>query len=332
MSEPIDAVIPWVDGADPTHKRKLDDYLASLGRSRPQTANPTRFSDDGELAFCLSSIVRYAPWFRHLYIITDAQRPQVLDAFRGTPWERRVRVVDHRELFEGFEECLPTFNSRSISSLFWRIPGIAEQYVYFNDDFMLLRKVRPQDFFRDGRVVVHGRWEVQGHRRWSKRLARALGSQRQAGNIPTESRAQDLSARLAGFDQRCFRLEHCPYPMHRATLAEYFDSHPEMLREAIAHRLRDPDQLRPESLAVHLELARRRAITDDRLRLVQLKPSRQFGWRLRTKLRRADHDERAAFACVQSLDEASPEMRARLLGWLDALIGSLQEAVKAAVS
>lgn len=327
MNEPIDAVIPWVDGGDPAHRAKLDAWLAQLGRQRPVAADPTRFNDDGELAWCLASIVRFAPWLRTLHVVTDAQRPAVLDAFRGTPWEARVRLVDHRELYAGFEQYLPTFNSRSISCLFWRIPGIAEHYVYFNDDFMLLRPVAPEDFFRDDRVVVRGHWEKQACRRWDKRLAKALGVRRQGAALPTESKAQDLSARLAGFADRCFRLRHCPYPMRRATLADYFAERPALLRETIGYRLRDPAQLRPESLATHLELARGTALVDDALQLLHLKPAEQPPWRVRRKLRRAERDPAHAFACVQSLEKADPGTHADILAWLDRRVGTLAGAL-----
>ncbi|MGN6112967.1 MAG: stealth family protein [Luteimonas sp.] len=329
MNEPIDAVIPWVDGADPAHRARLDAHLASLGCRRPVAADPTRFNDDGELGWCLASIIRHAPWLRTIHVVTDAQRPAALDALRGTPWESRVRLVDHREIYRGFEEFLPTFNSRSISSLFWRIPGIADRHLYFNDDFMLLRPVAPQDFFRDDRVVVRGRWELQACRRWDKRLARALGARRQADALPTESKAQDLSARLAGFPERCFRLRHCPYPMRSTTLADFFAAHPALLRETIGHRLRHSAQLRPESLATHLELARGSAIVDTELALVHLKPAEQRPWRLRRKLRRADRDPAFAFACVQSLEKADPASHAAIVAWLARRVGGLAEALRA---
>jgi hypothetical protein len=118
--------------------------------------------------------------------------------------------------------------------------------------------------------------------------------------------------------------------MRRATLADYFAAHSGLLHETVAHRLRHPAQLRPESLAVHLELAQDRAIIDDPLKLAHLKPDAQAGWRLRAKLRKADGDERTAFACVQSLDKAPPALRAEIVRWLDARIGSLEAALAGA--
>ena len=59
--------------------------------------------------------------------------------YRGCPrrLQAKIRRVTHRELFEGFEDNLPTFNSLAIETLLWRIPDLAEQFLYFNDDVFL---------------------------------------------------------------------------------------------------------------------------------------------------------------------------------------------------
>lgn len=333
MNESIDAVITWVDGNDPAHRRRLDDYLASLGRARPATADPTRFNDDGELGWCLASIVRFAPWFRTIHIVTADQRPALLDALRGTPWESRVRLVDHSDIFAGFERHLPTFNSRSIITMLWRIPGLAERFVYFNDDFFLLRDVAPGDFFRGETVVERGSWRPQACFRWDKRLARLLGRDAREGDDKAGNHvAQELSARLAGFDREYFRLYHNPFPFRVSTMAAFFAAQPQLLEDNASYRLRSGKQFKAESLDAHLQFAQGRAALDNGLRVVQLKPSEQAGWRLRAKLREADRDPRVAFACVQSLEKSRPEVRAELVRWLDARIGSLPDALGAAVS
>ena len=334
MSEPIDAVITWVDGGDPAHRRKLDAHLASLGRPPPPAADPTRFDDAGELAWCLASIVRFAPWFRHVYIVTADQRPPVLDAFRGTPWEARVRLVDHREIFAGHEHALPTFNSYAIITALWRIGGLSDRFVYFNDDFSLLRAVAPEAFFDGDRMLVRGRWQVQAAQRPVKRLAKTL--RRRLSGAPAEGApgarvghqaAQEESARLAGYQREFVRLFHTPYPMRRSTLERYFAANPVQLERNLEHRLRSPRNFNTECLAAHLEFAQGTATLDGHLKLAHLKPDEQAGWRLRAKLRKADGDERTAFACVQSLDKAPPALRAEIVRWLDARIGSLAAAL-----
>ena len=98
----VDAVVTWVDGADPAHRAKLEAYLASIGRT-PPAARAARFHDAGEIDWCLASIARHAPWLGRVFIVTDAQRPPVLARLAGTPLDGRVHLVDHRALFAGFE-------------------------------------------------------------------------------------------------------------------------------------------------------------------------------------------------------------------------------------
>ena len=59
---PIDAVITWVDGADPAHAARLAAYLDSIGAGRPNAAPPTRFHDAGETS--LEQAEKGQPWGR----------------------------------------------------------------------------------------------------------------------------------------------------------------------------------------------------------------------------------------------------------------------------
>lgn len=320
----IDAVITWVDGDDPAHRQRLAAYLQSRGGAPPPTARPTRFNDAGELEYCVASILRYAPWLRTLHIVTADQTPALMQRLQGTRYADRIRIVDHRELFASFEQYLPTFNSRAIISALWRIEGLTEDFVYFNDDFMLLRDVQPTDFFRDGRVVLRGAWRLQSAHRWTRRIAQWLKQSRdraidRAGNHD----AQELSARLAGFERRYYRLFHNPYPLRRSTLRAFFDAHPDLLDSNLSHRLRSSEQFKAEGVATHLEIAQGGAILDNDLRMVQLKPRAQSERRLRGKMRQADRDPSVAFACVQSLELAPDDLRADILAWLDRRVGRL---------
>jgi hypothetical protein len=56
-----------------------------------------------------------------------------------------VEWVDHREVIP--EDCLPTFSSHAIESRLQHIPGLAEHFVYLNDDVFLMRPTRAADFF-----------------------------------------------------------------------------------------------------------------------------------------------------------------------------------------
>ncbi len=318
----IDAVITWVDGADPAHRAKLDGWLAESGKSRPPSADRTRFNDAGEIDWCIRSILRFAPWFRKIHIVVDGQSPAILEKLRDSEYIDRFNIVDHREIFAGFEQHLPTFNSRSIISMLWRIEGLAENFVYFNDDMFLLRDVKPEDFFRDGKVVQRGLWRMQPGITVASRLLNTLkrmrGSRKQkVGNLES----QQLSARIAGFDDRYYRLYHNPYPMRRSTLRTFFEMHPDLLESNCRHRLRSNEQFKTEAVATHLEFLHEDAIVDNSLHVVQLKPSEQLPARVRLKIAKADSDSSTAFVCVQSLELAPEAVQKEIVAWLDQRIG-----------
>lgn len=314
----IDAVITWVDGADPAHQAKLDAWLAQSGKTRPPSADRTRFNDAGEIDWCIRSILRFAPWFRKIHIVVDGQIPAIVERLRESEHSERFNIVDHRDIFAGFEQHLPTFNSRSIISMLWRIEGLAENFVYFNDDMFLLRDVAPEDFFREGKVVQRGLWKAQSGSSWPGRLLNALkrllGSREQkVGNLES----QQLSARIAGFRDRYYRLFHNPYPMRRSTLQNFFAEHPDLLASNCSHRLRSNEQFKTEAVATHLEFLHGSAIADNSLHVVQLKPSEQLAARVQRKIAKADIDSSAAFACVQSLELAPDTVQREIVEWLD---------------
>ena len=72
-----DAVIAWVDGNDPKHLFKKAQALKALGLISALDLNgtkATRFANNGEIYYCVASILKYAPFVRRIYIVTDAQR------------------------------------------------------------------------------------------------------------------------------------------------------------------------------------------------------------------------------------------------------------------
>jgi len=320
----IDAVITWVDGSDPGHRERLQAYLRQSGQAGAAAAAPTRFGDCNEIEHCVASLLRHAPWLRRIHIVSDRQAPGFLARLRGTAWEDRVRVVDHREFFQGFEAQLPTFSNRSIECLMWRLPGLAERVIYFNDDFALLRPVQPSDFFLpDGGLVLRGRWRRQGRalRALKERLSRWLGRGIQAR--PGNHAAQALSARLAGFGDRYLQAPHVPHPMRVSVLRAFFDAQPQLLADNVRHRLRSSQQFVTTALAAHLELAAGSARVDPRLDVVRIKCDSAPLSTIERQLKSADEDASIAFACVQSLDLAPEAVRKRLLGWLSSRTGSL---------
>ncbi len=151
----VDFVITWVNGDDPNHiaKRALYSPEKQADIFSGESDAPLRWQDNNEVLYCLKSIDIFAPWVRKIWIVTDGQTPN-FESLGGVL--RKIEIVDHSQIFIGYEDLLPTFNSISIENMLWRIPGLSENFVYFNDDVFLTNPTVKKDFFyRDG-VIFRG--------------------------------------------------------------------------------------------------------------------------------------------------------------------------------
>jgi len=317
MTEPVDAVITWVDGNDPAHREKLSAYLNSLGIPVPAAADPTRFNQCGELEQCIKNILRYAPWMRTIYLITDAQLP----SFKSEFPKDKIKIIDHLDIFAGFESCLPTFNSLSIESMFWRIPGLAERFVYFNDDSFLIRPVSYEDFFRGDNLVLRGYWKIQSQNKLRNRMKTWLPFLKEWSFLkeePNEHRnQQENSARIAGWDKHFFHQPHAPFPIRKSILEHFFKENPSLLASNIRFALRDPEQFLSVSLTHHLAMKNKNITIDSSLDALTINAACHSLKKIHQRLREADKNEKIAFMCMQSLDAAPPEIQTELLNWLN---------------
>lgn len=144
---PIDLIYLWVDGNDPVWLEKHNRVTGKTDESSDINCKG-RFANNNELKYSLRSVEAYAPWIRRIFIVTDNQVPEWLDT--SNP---RVRIVDHKEILP--PESLPCFNSATIEHFLYKIPDLAEHFIYANDDMMLNKPVSPSDFFNaDGDPVM----------------------------------------------------------------------------------------------------------------------------------------------------------------------------------
>lgn len=146
---PIDVVYTWVDGTDPDWLSRKREVLESATGERMTegAAADLRFVAHDELRHSLRSLERYAPWVRHVYLVTDRQRPAWLREDHP-----RLTVVDHREIAPPGTR-LPTFNSQAIEANLHRIDGLSEHFLYFNDDVFLSSAVSPDLFFNPNGIA-----------------------------------------------------------------------------------------------------------------------------------------------------------------------------------
>ncbi|XP_022336372.2 N-acetylglucosamine-1-phosphotransferase subunits alpha/beta-like [Crassostrea virginica] len=109
--------------------------------SRDEDISSSRFEDNDELRYSLRSVEKYAPWVRHVFIVTNGQIPHWLDLENP-----RVTIVTHEEIFPN-KTHLPTFSSPAIEANIHRIPGLSKKFIYMNDDVMFGKEVWPEDFY-----------------------------------------------------------------------------------------------------------------------------------------------------------------------------------------
>ncbi|MFL4474807.1 stealth conserved region 3 domain-containing protein [Paeniglutamicibacter sp. MACA_103] len=142
VTEPIDLVYTWVDGADLGWQRQRRDTQARISGALPPTADDAaRYTSHDELRYSLRSAEAFLPWVNHIYVVTAGQRPEWLDEAHP-----RITLVDHGEIFED-QDALPTFNSHAIESQLHRIPNLAERFIYVNDDVFFGHLLGQQVFY-----------------------------------------------------------------------------------------------------------------------------------------------------------------------------------------
>lgn len=238
-----DIVITWVDGADPELMAKRAHYLgAAQAPLHGNGINPHRWLCSDELTYCLRSIANNAPDIRRIWIVTDGQTPILSDlqpAFR-----EKISLVGHREIFAGYEALLPTFNSLSIETFLWRIPGLSEHFIYFNDDVFLTSRVERADFFTATGPVMRGKWVDYSH------LPDCEDSQSDAALLNSYNQIE--AAALAGYSAgHMFSDAHVVHPMQRSIMANLFAAHHDRFVSNAGFRFRSTDQFMPQSLHNH---------------------------------------------------------------------------------
>lgn len=318
-TDPIDVVITWVDGNDPSFKTRRSQYLHHGEDKHDDVAGATRYASVGEIYLCLASINRFASFVHHIYIVTDGQQPTHLDAFLQQNFPEGFipyTIVDHSIIFAGYEQCLPVFNSRAIETMLWRIPGLSERYVYFNDDVMLLSPVTADDFFVDDATCCYAK-------PYSTCLARFLHAlkKRHNGHKPMGFKLSLMNAmRYTGLRRRFLFLLHTPMALRRSRFEQLFERYPEAVETNLSQRFRHPSQFNPQELFYLTEQQQGRCIVKpSHENVFYFKPKGRQGYTSR-KVHELTNTQ-ALFACMNSLDQASPKDREDIVQCLTRRIG-----------
>lgn len=228
----IDAVYTWVNHADVQWQESWNRVFQS------EEFDPDRFTSNDELIYSLRSVQKYAPWMNRIHIVSNCSRPEWLIDHPKINW------VSHEDIFPDSTD-LPTFSSHAIEACLHRIPGLAEQFVYFNDDFILNQPCLPSDFFdATGRSISY--FEPYGmvaiHEKSTADTPDYLQASRNASALIAAS-FQEYSAKNLH--------RHIPYALRRSVLEALESWAPEAFQITRSARRRTPTDVNVTSFLYH---------------------------------------------------------------------------------
>jgi hypothetical protein len=308
---PIDAVLPWVDGNDPVLAAKRAPYAGGGVLENNDVGGPARYVSRGEIRWTVASMLRFAPFLRKIYIVTDGQDPDLGGMLREHFPDRvdDVVVVDHAVIFRGREAYLPTFNSNSIDTLVWNIPELSEHFLYTNDDTMLIRPVSVEDFFPDGKVACYAH-------KFPAALVRLL--RRLRPEHPGYKEVMLRALELMGGRGHILYLGHTPCAMLKSWFAQWVEERPDMVSCNLRHKFRHPEQFEvQEAFYLDMEHQGRMALISDLKAGLVLKHYGNSDRYVNRKLALFSAAKTRKFVCFNSLESCSPASQKRIAAWLD---------------
>jgi hypothetical protein len=142
-------------------------------------------------------------------------------------------VVDHREIFAD-PSVLPAFNSHAIESQLHHVDGLAEHYLYLNDDMLFGRPVSPANFFgRNGLPKIY------------LSPARIEWGEPSIDDLPVMAAAKNnREILLKDFGRYVSQKQkHTPYPHLRSVMYEMEERYAEDFARTAASRFRHPSDI-----------------------------------------------------------------------------------------
>ena len=241
----IDLVFSWVDGTDiefqRARARQMQSYVVGEGDD-----HEARFRQLDELRYALRSVNMFAPWIRRIFVVTDSPRPHWLDD------HPKVTIMRSEDFFAD-PSVLPTHNSQAVESQLHHIPGIAEHFLYSNDDMFFGRAVSPSMFFSPGGVSSF----IEATTRIGLGLANpARSGFENAARVNRELLRERFGVTITN------HLEHCAAPLRKSIMAELESEFSEDFARTAASRFRSRTDISvTNSLYHYYALLTGRAVT-----------------------------------------------------------------------
>lgn len=139
----VDVVFTWVNDKDQQWQNKYQAALAKVDSPIGLYANDqARFANHDELYYSVHSVLKFLPWVRKVFIITDNQIPHW---YKNNDTYQKLTFINHHQIIN--QKYLPTFNSHVIEAHLHQIPDLSENFIYFNDDVFVARPLPREHFF-----------------------------------------------------------------------------------------------------------------------------------------------------------------------------------------
>lgn len=242
FTEPIDVVYTWVDAADADWQTSYRCYkeLVPANGAHESSRDLARYTSRDELKYSLRSLEMNLPWVRNIFLVTAGQVPEWLRQDNS-----KIKLVDHRDIFDNSEDCLPTFNSHAIETQISKIEGLSEHFLYVNDDIFFGRPLSQNTFFTASGDVKYALANKHYSEASNPRLAVNQAAQRNADLIFDKyGRTTALKFRHVAHPQRLLIHDK---------IREYF---PNAVNATARHKFRHVEDISvPSSLAHYIAAA-----------------------------------------------------------------------------
>lgn len=251
----IDMVFSWVDGSSDEFIRerakRLQSYVVGEGDD-----SEARYRQIDELKYALRSVYMFAPWVRRIFIATDSPAPTWLAK------HPKVTIVPSEAMFAD-TSVLPTHNSHAVECQLHHIDGLAEHFLYSNDDMFFGRPLSPSLFFSPGGITKF----VEA----STRIGLGESDPSRSGfeNAARVNRAL-LREKYGKVTTR--HLEHCAAPLRKSVMAELEATFPDEFARTAASRFRSATDISVTNSLYHyfaLLTGKAVVLTDAKVRYVE---------------------------------------------------------------
>lgn len=317
----IDALLIWVDTRDPVWSGLKQKYQAQRqphGRLDAMRLPQSPWYDF-EVMQCVPLLLKNLPFIRHLVVVMMRPQTLPLELIESLPpaAAAKIKYVYHDEYIPA--QYLPTFNSSVIELFLHRIQALGEHFIYFNDDFYVIREMRPSHFFgyretlgQQGAVPVVSCLKPC----WAAAIPPAVSSwvlrQFKLTHAASHCYSQQVyrSTRAHRRHQNYYIRDHRPIGLTKDMLRQAFNEVPaQVIHRTAQRRFRSADELLLLELALHVALDTKAAIhRPDPALLFSYESARP----LSKATVRAALASNASFVCFNALDINNKEQR-RLL-------------------